>query len=741
MENSNPAVVPTAEFHQLLLKQQKKLRQYALKLTRSTDQADDLVQQVCLKALENRHQFQAGSNLPGWLSTIMYNTQSSKWRRGSREVMGGDDYWKAIENVTPGLPAQAELRLDLMAVLHRLPPNQMKLLQAYLLEAKDYDDLAKALAVPIGTVKSRLSRMRQSLKNKLEHGSPSSSSARQPNEVHMAHPVSSTATPPAVADTIGRIATLANRHPKHFGDLILTALGSVNLSPKDLAETFQKKNLIPHDVKFLMPWIQAHTRPSWQSKHIEAMLVVFETTPSKFLETLRVKTGEPAQAATPEPVAEVSPSLRILLKHASEQAKSFGSLLLMRLVDKGHHDCDGLAKSFADKNLRPNTRAETFQWLRSECPVLWESGHVLAALEFLGDTPEEFLAYARERQQAKAAANAAPSPKPATPPTAPAPTAKPVVEKAAPAAVTAPVQVATPIPSDESPSFFALADLVEDHRVKFGEMIRHLVEEQDRAVQDLHTSMAKVGAIPSSVANIYNLLNGKSYWNEARMKAAANFLKMDAEALDARFTAWLAGETSTPTPKVEAPAAAVMAPAPKEEPTPMVEEPSAASEITTAPEPEPEEAEEIPVATPEPEMAQEDTPSAVQAAAVMAPAPERQPEPTTPAEAPVAVATAITETAPDKVPTTEVAVSPQANQLNDHFRPEEAGMLKLTQEQLEAMAKPDQMKLLLETIQQLQVSPSEVSAALWQLTIGHLAAMPGGPTRVQAIYGLLGKTL
>ena len=70
-----------SEFGTMILSHQSFLQQLALKLTRDSEESDDLMQETFFKALKNQDKFQQGTNIKGWLYTIMKNTFINAYRK------------------------------------------------------------------------------------------------------------------------------------------------------------------------------------------------------------------------------------------------------------------------------------------------------------------------------------------------------------------------------------------------------------------------------------------------------------------------------------------------------------------------------------------------------------------------------------------------------------------------------------------------------------------------------------
>jgi len=133
--------------------------------------ADDLVQEAVLRALSRRHLWQPGSDMRAWMFTILHNihvnNQRKRYSRGD-EVELVDDQ--------PGLATPAtqdkslEIR-DLARALQMLPEAQREVVILIGLEGMDYKQVAAVLEIPLGTVRSRLHRGRESLRRLRGFGS------------------------------------------------------------------------------------------------------------------------------------------------------------------------------------------------------------------------------------------------------------------------------------------------------------------------------------------------------------------------------------------------------------------------------------------------------------------------------------------------------------------------------------------------------------------------------------------
>jgi RNA polymerase sigma-70 factor (ECF subfamily) len=155
-------------FGALLEKEIPRLRRYARALTRDATRADDLVQSCLVRALAKSHLWQPGTDLRAWLFTILHNQHVNDVRRSVREGVS-----VPVEDVAPVLTVSStqgsslQLR-DLDRALGKLPEEQRQVLLLVGLEGMRYEEVAMVLDVPVGTVRSRLSRGREMLRRLMD---------------------------------------------------------------------------------------------------------------------------------------------------------------------------------------------------------------------------------------------------------------------------------------------------------------------------------------------------------------------------------------------------------------------------------------------------------------------------------------------------------------------------------------------------------------------------------------------
>ena len=138
---------------------------YARALTRDEAAAEDLVQDAILLACQRRESFQEGRSLRTWLCAIVHNRFVDDQRRLRAERDRDLQAARQADDANFGAAQEDALRLALLErVFLGLPPDQRTVLHLVAVEGLSYREAAVALAVPVGTVMSRLSRARTFLR-------------------------------------------------------------------------------------------------------------------------------------------------------------------------------------------------------------------------------------------------------------------------------------------------------------------------------------------------------------------------------------------------------------------------------------------------------------------------------------------------------------------------------------------------------------------------------------------------
>jgi RNA polymerase sigma-70 factor, ECF subfamily len=142
-----------------------RLRRFALALTRSHDDADDLVQSTLERALTCLQQWERGTRLDSWLYRIAQNLWIDQRRvarlRGSTE--GADAAMQLTGEDGRELNERQLMIRDAMRAMAALPEDQQAVLALVSIEGLSYEEAAKVLGIPIGTVMSRLARARRAV--------------------------------------------------------------------------------------------------------------------------------------------------------------------------------------------------------------------------------------------------------------------------------------------------------------------------------------------------------------------------------------------------------------------------------------------------------------------------------------------------------------------------------------------------------------------------------------------------
>lgn len=153
-----------SDFNSLLERQIPRLRRYARALTRNISRADDLVQDTLVRALTRQDLWQPGTNLRAWLFTLMHNQHVNTVRQGVRDSLTIEV--DTLSNTLPAItdPTASRQLHELDRALGQLPDEQRQVVLLVGLEGMSYEEAAAILDVPIGTVRSRLSRGRDHLR-------------------------------------------------------------------------------------------------------------------------------------------------------------------------------------------------------------------------------------------------------------------------------------------------------------------------------------------------------------------------------------------------------------------------------------------------------------------------------------------------------------------------------------------------------------------------------------------------
>lgn len=159
----------------LIAREIPRLRRYALALTGDATAADDLVQDTLERAITKRHLWRRRGSLRSWLYRILYNVflnQAGRRRRRQAEI--------ELDEAPPlGVRPRHDARLvcrDIAEAMLSLPAEQRAAIALTAIEGLAYDEAAEVLGVPVGTLRSRLSRGRDRLRE-IHAGEPETGEA------------------------------------------------------------------------------------------------------------------------------------------------------------------------------------------------------------------------------------------------------------------------------------------------------------------------------------------------------------------------------------------------------------------------------------------------------------------------------------------------------------------------------------------------------------------------------------
>jgi len=138
-----------------------RLRRYARALAGDRASADDLVQDTLERAWAKLHLYRRGTDLRAWLFTVMHNVHVNRVRAARSTDPLEDEMPELAQRASQG---DALVVRDLDRSIARLPDEQRAVLLLVTLEELSYEEVARTLGIPIGTVMSRLSRAREKMR-------------------------------------------------------------------------------------------------------------------------------------------------------------------------------------------------------------------------------------------------------------------------------------------------------------------------------------------------------------------------------------------------------------------------------------------------------------------------------------------------------------------------------------------------------------------------------------------------
>jgi RNA polymerase sigma-70 factor, ECF subfamily len=181
-------------FDQEALPHLDRLYTVAIHLARNHDDASDLVQETMLRGLRFFDQFTPGTNCRAWLLTILYNVFRNRYRQSAFEHVAAteEEFEDQVENLSlrPDAPTNNPETLvldrimegEVQAALDSLPEDFRTVLLMVDLQELRYEEAASVLEIPVGTVRSRVSRGRAMLEKTLYAFALSRGFTRKPDD-------------------------------------------------------------------------------------------------------------------------------------------------------------------------------------------------------------------------------------------------------------------------------------------------------------------------------------------------------------------------------------------------------------------------------------------------------------------------------------------------------------------------------------------------------------------------------
>lgn len=156
-------------FESLIVKYESKIYNLCFYLLKNKEDALDASQEVCIKIYRAINKFKGDSKFSTWIYRITYNTcldyiKKRKDELSFDEIISTEN---GIESKTEGIIESRELKLELKRCILKLNNDFKSVIILRDIEGLSYQEIAEVLSIEVGTVKSRLNRAREALKNEL----------------------------------------------------------------------------------------------------------------------------------------------------------------------------------------------------------------------------------------------------------------------------------------------------------------------------------------------------------------------------------------------------------------------------------------------------------------------------------------------------------------------------------------------------------------------------------------------
>lgn len=149
------------------------LERFARRLNHGGEPVEDIVQETVTRALGALDRYRPTNDLKAWLFTIMKNYVRDQWRKQRNMATVSLAHSTDLETRSAAAPQIDRLMLrELTEAIQRLPPYQRDVLLQISIDPSSYEAASAALGIPVGTVRSRLFRARNSLQRLLDESAP-----------------------------------------------------------------------------------------------------------------------------------------------------------------------------------------------------------------------------------------------------------------------------------------------------------------------------------------------------------------------------------------------------------------------------------------------------------------------------------------------------------------------------------------------------------------------------------------
>lgn len=175
--SSNPLLKPQINmlhklFQQQLLALQTHMYNFAYVLTSNREDASDLLQDTTLKALDNEDKYHDNTNFKGWVFTIMRNIFINNYRRAAKSAVSLDDsddlyQLNAPDESTYSSPENSYTIIEVQNAVNSFS-DSYRIPFSMALAGYRYNEIAKKMHLPVGTIKSRIFYARHKLRNMLK---------------------------------------------------------------------------------------------------------------------------------------------------------------------------------------------------------------------------------------------------------------------------------------------------------------------------------------------------------------------------------------------------------------------------------------------------------------------------------------------------------------------------------------------------------------------------------------------